>query len=261
MKTKPWSLIIISLLHVLAPLGNLFINAMRSNRTLLQQWQYWIYFLPKPFVAVYLVVPVMAGIFIYLCRRWSYWAYLACVAAIFLVNIYGYYTSMHWETFIAMLMFLTVDLLLVAYFIVPSVQTVYMNPNIRWWEAAPRYNFNQDGTANGEKVFVKNLSQGGLFVTSAPRLKTGDHVECSWSFEGEDCKITGTVIYQITQAAGAGVRFEHTPETQKQIKTIVDKLHSRGAIVVERLPGPEDRFYVWFKRLVTTGEGLFPKFK
>lgn len=263
MKTKPWSLIILALLHVLAPIGNLFVNAFRSNRTLGQQWQYWFEILPKYFLLIYIVVPILAGIFIYVCRRWSYWAYLCCVGIIFISNIYAYWTLMQWQTLITLMLILSIDIVIVAYFIVPSVQSVYMNPRVRWWEALPRYNFNQEGFANGEKVTVKVLSQGGLFMTSSPSLKTDDKVECSWNFEGTNCKVSGIVIYQSNggEHSGSGVRFEHTPETQKQMKLITEKLQERGMVVAERLPGPEDSFLAWFKKLLTSGEGLFPKLR
>lgn len=263
MKTKPWSLIILALLHVFAPIGNLLLNSLRFNRSLEQQWQYWFEVLPKYILIIYIFIPILAGIFIYLCRRWTYWAYIACVAVLFLTNIYAYWTNMHWGTFIGLILILAVDLVVVAYFFVPSVQSVYMDPRMRWWEAAPRYNFNHEGLVNGQKAFVKNLSQGGLFMTSGPSLEDGQRVECTWNFDGVDCKISGLVIYKISrpEMTGYGVRFEHNHDSQKQLKTVIEKLHAQGLILSERLPGPEDSFGVWFKKLLTSGEGLFPKIK
>lgn len=173
--------------------------------------------------------------------------------------MYGYWTDMHWDTFIAMLLALGVDVIVVAYFIVPSVQSVYLNPRMRWWEANPRYNFNHEGLANGKRSLIKVLSQGGLFMTSGSSFKEGEKVEFAWNFEDVTCKVSGIVIYEADGVAGYGVRFEHTPESQKQIKQIIEKLHTQGQIVADRLPGPEDRFGVWLKKLFTRGEGLFPK--
>ncbi|MGZ3774570.1 MAG: PilZ domain-containing protein [Pseudobdellovibrionaceae bacterium] len=260
MKTKPWSLIVLALLHVLAPIGNLFLNAYRAGRTLEQQWYYWFLILPKYIATIYILVPILAGIFIFLCRRWSYWAYLACLAILFISNVYGYWTSMHWNTLIMLLLVLGIDLIVVAYFIVPSVQSVYMDPRMRWWEAAPRYNFRQEGTLNGEKLFIKNISQGGLLATFESNHNIGDKVLCVWNFEGVEHKFSGNIIYQNPQL-GYGIKFEHTPETQRHIKGLIDKLHARKAIVIERLPGPEDSFGVWLKKLLMSGEGLFPKVK
>lgn len=263
MKTKPWSLIVLALLHVLAPVGNLLLNAFRAGRTIPAQLHYWFEVLPKSLLFIYVGVPILAGIFIYICRRWSYWAYLACLAVIFLSNLYSYWTSMNWSTLIALIVVLLVDLLIVAYFVVPSVQKVYFDPRMRWWEAAPRYNFNHEGFVNGAKAYLKNLSQGGMFMTSGPSLNENDQVEVAWEYEGQETKVRGIVLYRSPNktAPGYGVRFEHTPETQRQVKHVIDSLHAKKLIVVERLPGPEDSFGTWLKKLFTKGEGLFPKFR
>ncbi|WP_415063353.1 PilZ domain-containing protein [Bdellovibrio sp.] len=263
MKRKPWSLITIALLHVLAPFGNLVLNALRSGRTLQGQWHYWFEVVPKPLLFIYVAVPMLAGLFIYICRRWSYWAYLACLSLIFLSNLYSYWTSMNWNTFPVLMLVVIVDLIVVAYFVVPSVQKVYFDPRMRWWEAAPRYNFNHEGFANGTKAFIKNLGQGGLFMTSGPSLSEGDNVDMTWSYQGQDVSVSGVVVYKSprVESPGYGVKFNHTHETQNQVKSVVDHLHKQGLIVVERLPGPEDSFAVWIKKLMTRGEGLFPKFK
>ncbi|WII72880.1 PilZ domain-containing protein [Bdellovibrio sp. 22V] len=259
MKRKPWSLVILALLHIIAPFGNMLLNALRAGRTLPQQWHYWFDVLPKYLLFIYIAVPIMAGIFIFVCRRWSYWAYLGCLAVIFLSNLYSFWTSMNVNTLLLLVLVVVVDLLVVAYFVVPSVQKVYFDPRMRWWEAAPRYNFNHEGLINGTKAFIKNLSPGGMLYTTGPSLKEGDKVEATFQFEGKDYKVSGQVVYKNPNAPGYGVKFEHTSETQKQMKQVTDRLHEQKLIVVERLPGPEDSFGVWLKKLVTRGEGLFPK--
>lgn len=261
MKKKPWSLIILALLHVLSPVGNLILNALRSGRTLSQQWYYWTEILPQPWPFIYLVLPVLAGVFIYLCRRWAYWAYIACIATIFLANLYGYSTNMNVTTLVVLLGVLLVDVVVVAYFLVPSVQQIYFDPRKRWWEAAPRYHFDTDGIVNGGRAFLKNLSQGGLFMTSNLEFNESDKVDIYWNYKGQEMTISGIVVYKSAgpAAPGYGVRFNHTVESQKQVKLVVEQLHSAGLIVAERLPGPEDSFASWVKRLFKSGEGLFPK--
>lgn len=263
MKTKPWSLIILALLHVLAPLGNLILNALYSGRSLSQQWVYWFEVLPKPLMLIYVGVPILAGVFIYICRSWSYWAYLGCLAVILLSNIYSYLTSMNIDTLILLLVVLIVDFLVVAYFVVPSVQRVYFDPRMRWWEAAPRFHFNHAGMVNGSRAFIKSISLGGLFLSSAPDLSEGAVVDLSWSYEGQDVALKGEVVYKMSSGdmSGYGIRFQHAGESEKQLKTLVGKLRSEGLIIAERLPGPEDSFGSWLKKLVTRGEGLFPRMR
>ncbi|WP_374000601.1 PilZ domain-containing protein [Bdellovibrio bacteriovorus] len=263
MKTKPWSLIILALLHILAPVGNLVLNALRSGRTLGQQWTYWFEILPKPLLLIYLVIPVLAGIFIYVCKRWSYWAYLGCLVVVLASNIYSYMTNMNLNTLLLLIVVVVVDLLVVAYFVVPSVQKVYFDPRTRWWEAAPRYHFNHMGAVNGEKAFVKSISQGGLLLSSAPAMNENDDVVVAWDFQGQHVEVKGKVVYKLQhgEIPQYGVRFDHGEESDRQVKELILRLHNEGLIVTERLPGPEDGFGMWLKKLVTRGEGLFPKMR
>lgn len=261
MKTKPWSLIILALLHILAPVGNLILNALRSGRTFSQQWAYWFEVLPKSLLIVYVLIPILAGVFIFICRRWSYWAYLGCLAVILVSNIYSYWTNMNMNTLLLLLLVVIIDVLVVAYFVVPSVQKVYFDPRMRWWEAAPRYHFNHVGSVNGQKAFIKSISQGGLFLTSAPEMNENDLVELEWNYQSQQVSVKGTVVYKNTRAdmPGYGVKFTHSDESEGKTKELVAKLRGEGLIIAERLPGPEDSFGVWLKKLLTKGEGLFPK--
>lgn len=265
MKRKPWSLVILALLHVVTPFASLVLNAIWSGRTLGEQWNYWSQVIPSPLTLIYIYIglPMLAGLFIFLCRRWSYWAYLTCITLIFISNIFSYATDTAVPTFIVLGAIALLDMLIVAYFMVPSVQKIYFDPRMRWWEAAPRYNFNHEGAVNNEKAFFKNLSLGGLFMTSGPSLEEGDKVNVTWNFRGQEQAIAGLVVYKskTPEAPGYGVRFTHTAETQKQLKSVIDQLHSEGALAIERIGGPEDSFGNWLKKLLRTGEGLFPKIK
>lgn len=263
MKRKPWAIIILAVLHILAPFGNLVINAQRAHHTLLEHWNFWMNFMPKPLFFSYVLLPVLAGIFIYICKRWSYWAYLACLALIFAVNLYGFSTNPNLANFIALVVVLVADLLAVAYFVVPAVRNVYLDPRLRWWEAAPRFVFNNALTINGstETGSIKNISEGGLFALTSGHLQEGETVKLTWAFENDSFEVQGRVVYVTAKSnvEGFGVQFVHQPESQKKIKLLCAKLRERGQIVPDRLPGPEDTFGHWLKNLFTKREGLFPK--
>lgn len=258
MKRKPWAIVILALLHVLAPFGNLVLNALRSGRTLQMQWQFWSEVLPKPLFFIYILVPPLAGVFIYMCRRWSYWAYIVCLGIIFVSNLYSFWSYMTWMTFAFLLFVVVADLLAVAYFVVPSVKKVYFDPRLRWWEAAPRYNFDHNVIVNkAVSAYVKNISYGGLFMTFPEPLEEAQTLELTWDYEGVSYKVTGNVVYKTP--GGYGVRYNHTPETSAAMKKLMYRLHKKGLIVRERLPGPEDSFGTWIKKLIRTRSGLFPK--
>lgn len=258
MKRKPWAIVILALLHLLAPVGNLVLNSFYSGRTLAGQWQFWSQIIPKPLFIVYVIIPPLAGLFIYLCKRWTYWAYLGCLALIFVSNLFSFWSHMTVTTFLFLLFVIIGDLLVVAYFVVPSVQKVYFDPRLRWWEAAPRFNFDQDVLVNkAVSAFVRNISYGGLFMKFPGDLVEAQTVELSWDYEGVPYTVMGNVVYKTP--VGHGVRFNHTPETSAAMKRLMNRLNKKGLIVRERLPGPEDTFIAWLKKLLHNKENLFPR--
>ncbi len=216
-----------------------------------------------PLLLSYTLLPILAGIFIFICKRWSYWAYLGCLFLIFLSNLYGFSTNANKANLIFLIVLLVIDLLAVAYFVVPAVRNVYLDPRLRWWEAAPRFTFEHAVEINGsnESGQIRNISEGGLFAMSMINLKEGDTAKLVWNFNSTVYEVTGKIVYKTarSRSEGFGIQFAHTPESQKQIKMLCSMLREQGQLVPDRLPGPEDSFGHWLKNLLTKHEGLFPK--
>ncbi|HEY8270342.1 MAG TPA: PilZ domain-containing protein [Pseudobdellovibrionaceae bacterium] len=260
MKRKPWPIILLALLHVFAPLGNLLMNSYRSGRSIELTWNFWHYTLPKSLFFTYVFLPPLAGVLIYICRRWSYWCYVGCLSLIFLGNVYGFWTSVNWINFVTLFMVLLVDVLVVAYFVVPSVRQVYFDPRMRWWETAPRYDFEVPAAMNGQASVIKNISEGGALVEAPSSYSEGQGVELTWSYKGESFSLSGKVVYRkpVNSLYGFGVRFDSTSQVQKTMKPLIALLHKEKRMI-RNLPGPEDSFTAWVKKLIVNREGLFPK--
>ncbi len=263
MKRKPWAIIILAILHIFAPLGNLIINAHWLHHSLLEHWNYWMNFMPRILFMTYVVLPVIAGVAIFICRRWSYWIYLGCLGLIFTSNIYSFYTDVSLVKFLFLLFVLIVDLLAVAYFVVPAVRVVYMDPKLRWWESAPRFQFAHiiDINKRLNAGHIKNISEGGAFLTTEFPLKEGNRISLTWDFENHYYQVSAVVVFKNTRAnaEGYGVQFNHTNESKKQIKRLCAKLKVSGLLIQTVVPGPEDSFGNWLKKLIFSREGLFPK--
>ncbi|HWU44527.1 MAG TPA: PilZ domain-containing protein, partial [Bdellovibrio sp.] len=255
--------IVLAVLHILAPLGNLWVNAHYIHQTIFEHWHFLLKFMPMSVLLPYLILPVLAGIFIFICKRWSYWAYLVCLFLIFAANVYGFSMNPQVGSLIMLLVILLIDLVVVAYFVVPAVRNVYLDPRLRWWEAAPRYTYHNSIDVNGVEGAgtVKNISEGGLFAVLSQPLFEGQSAKLTWLFEGKTYQVDAKVVYKSARSNvdGYGVQFAHTPETQKQLKLLCSQLRERGQLVPDRLPTPEDSFVHWLKNLVTKREGLFPK--
>lgn len=263
MKRKPWSIIILAVLHIFAPLGNLIINAFGASSTIATRWNLWVHIMPKPLLFSYVVLPILAGIFIYICKRWSYWAYLICLVLIFAANAYSFSTRADLNSFLLLMLMLVADVLAVAYFVLPAVRNVYLDPRLRWWEAAPRYTFVVSLDVNGQpdNGSIKNISAGGLFAITSVPLTEGQMTKLAWLFEGHVYQADAKVVYksQRSQIDGYGMQFVHNSESEKALKLLCAQLRERGLLVPERVMGPEDSFIHWLKNLFTKHEGLFPK--
>ncbi|WP_413560534.1 PilZ domain-containing protein [Bdellovibrio sp. HCB209] len=260
MKRKPWAIIVLALLHIIAPIGSFIFNAIRSGRTFSGQWYFWTHVLPPMFMVIYVALPILAGIFIYMCKRWSYWAYLGCLLIIFVTNMMAFFASMSWLNFFYLIAVLLVDLLAVAYFVVPAVRQVYFDPRLRWWEAAPRFVFPNPVRINGAEGEISNISKGGMFVRTSLNLFEDQTVSFEFDFEGTTYKGLGEVVFKSQRASneGYGVQFKEL-DSPTAIRGLCSTLNSRGQMVPERLPGPEDSFGVWLKKLITERKGLIPK--
>lgn len=264
MKRKPWSIIILALLHILAPVGNLLLNAYRIDANPLVLWNDWLHFFPKPLLFTNIVLPPLAGIFIYICKKWSYWAYIACLVAIFsvsMVNLFTVHADISIPNILFRLLTLFINILVVAYIVIPSIRKIYLDPRIRWWEAAPRYIFHNEAQINGSAGFIKNISQGGLFLSSECPFEESDQVQLKWSAKGVHFELPAKIVYKSENfsSEGFGIQFTHTNESYKLIKKLIAQLHADGQLVPERISGPEESFLAWLKKLLKNGEGLFPK--
>lgn len=261
MKRKPWPLVVLALLHVLAPFGNIVFNSLRSHRDPVQTWNFWYYALPMPLFFTYVLLPPLAGIFIYICKRWSYWCYVVCLSFIFFSNIYGFWTQMNLVNFVFVTGVMLVDALAVAYFVAPSVRRVYFDPRMRWWETAPRYYFEVPARAGGQECQIKNIARGGALVEASALWQESDEFVLEWQAEGRSFKLPGKVVYRKPQGpdrSAYGVRFNNSPEARKVMAPLIRKLHQQGKKILERERGPEDSFWAWVKKLFKERKGLFP---
>lgn len=168
---------------------------------------------------------------------------------------------MNWMNFLTLVLVLVVDILAVAYFVVPSVRKLYFDPRIRWWETAPRYVFNTPGTISGVLGTIRNISEGGAMVEMGAGCPNGQTVELVWRFDSQSYAVSGRVVYcrAVGDRTACGVRFEHTSQSQKSMNSLVQKLDREGKKIRDREAGPEDSFGSWLKNLLSTREGLFPK--
>lgn len=266
MKRRPWILVVLAIVHILAPIGNLLINAYWAR---IPFWRYiQIFFQPANFERqwVHIIVPMVAGIAIYLCRFWSFWVYLFCMCLLFTFSYFGYVERSGSVSLVGLITVYVANIVVVGYFLVPAVRVVYMDPRLRWWETKPRYRAdikarfrNIDG-ADLTWGTVSNFSEGGLFLKSesVPADRSiiqvlFDYAEDSFEFSGE------VILHKQRVSQGFGVKFVDHPLIKQRAKKVTEELDKQGMLIQDRQRNSEDNFTHWLKRLVKTGKGIFPE--
>lgn len=272
MKRRPWSLVILAWIHVLAPIGSIFINAKTSGWTLTQYLQ--LYFLPHNFPQNFpnILFPILAGISIYICKKWSFWLYLLSLSGLFINSFLNYLTRTDQNSLWLLIFVFSVNIIVVSYFLIPAVREIYFNPRLRWWETSPRYIFtapallrfiNSESSSETESAVqgeVTNISSSGLYIqtTATP----ADQKNCNIEFSSEvgNIQVSGELIRHLGDTRpGYGFKFHHTPDSKKNIDKLIQSLNQKGLLIPSRAPGVEDTLWYWIENLIRHGRGLIPK--
>ena len=252
MKRRPWGLMIIVWLHFLAPIGNVVISSLYSGNTLGR----YLYLLFQPYnfhrLLLFVFFPILSGVMIYLCKRWSYIVYIFLMSLPVFFNIYFWYDTRNSQMIFPLILAYLVNILVVGFFMRGSVRKIYFDPRIRWWETQPRFyaDIAAEVFLSTQKMAgqVVNISGSGLFFLSNEDLKEGDEIQIQFRDSGREINLDGQVVYiRKDKQHGFGVKFTNYKNSKKALSELLRKLRNSGAIIESRLPGPEDSFVYWLR--------------
>lgn len=266
MRRRPWTLIILAILHFLAPLGNVVFNAIISDKNI---FNYLVFaFSPEYLVRNWMIIvaPLVAGVSIYACKRWSFYVYLVSITGLFIFSYNGYLSKAESISLLPVLAVYLVNIAVVSYFLFPAVRSIYFDRRMRWWEIQPRYkcNFKCTWTEEGKQIPVEgevgNFSANGLFLKSDEMPSDNSNVKINLPFNNMAIQFSGeAIIHNRSDAVGFGVKFLHDKESKAWAKDLVQDLESLGMRISTLDGRPEDSFSYWLRTLLTTGKGLVPK--
>lgn len=265
MKRKPWPLIVLALLHFIAPLGNIIANSILANVSITTFVK--ALFHPDELVRtlIFLGIPILGGILIYICKKWSYYLYLILLVVPFAYSYMSWRTEPTIELGIYLIAFYLINLLVVGYFVLPQVRQVYFDPRLRWWETKPRFKAEFETTftwvdqqGRGE---IKNLSEGGLFIETDMKLNTRGRIDIDFKYKNQSYTLKGEVVYSKNANGryGYGVRLLTTEQDAETVKRLIKNMSEQGLIIMGRVPTQEDTFSYWIKRLLTQRKGWVPE--
>ncbi len=267
MRRRPWSLVFLALFHFLAPVGNIALNAFISGEPL---WEYFQMATTGPYLEknwFMMLAPIVAGVAIYSCKKWSFYVYLVSITGLFVFSYIGFLSKNGSIGFVPLFLVYLVNISVVVYFLIPAVRNIYFDRRMRWWEIKPRYNCafqsqwqfeDNDVIHEGE---VGNISVNGLFLKSAIYPRDEDSVIIKIPFDGRDpVTLKGRVVFHKTaKKIGFGVQFDHSPQSKQDTINIVHDLDEKGLRVKNLDIRPEDSLTFWLRTLISTGKGLIPK--
>lgn len=267
MRRRPWPLVVLAILHFIAPIGNVIFNALIARKNVMK---YLVFALSPQYLStnwVIIIAPIVAGVAIYACKKWSFYVYLFAITALFIFSYSGYVSKAGSISLIPVIVVYLINIGVVTYFLIPAVRNVYFDRRLRWWEIQARYKCNfkchwqpQDGGESHTGV-VGNISENGLFLRGDVHPLDQQKIKVTLPFnDGVELSFNGvSILHNRSDAIGFGVKFEHSKESRKQAKQLVADLEEKGMRISSLDSRPEDSFSYWIRNLITTGRGWIPK--
>ena len=210
------------------------------------------------------VLPIIAGISIYICKKLSFFIYIVAMSALYISSYVSYLERSGQGIGLELAFVFAFNTALVGFFLIPAVREVYLNPRVRWWEADDRFMANFPASiALGEKFFkgeVTNISVSGLLLVANIDSTENGKILVSFEYAGNSYAFPGTVV-RLSHGTSTtlGVRFTHDFNSKRAAKRLINSLSADGRLLASRVPQKEDGFVFWIKRLVTTGKGFMPE--
>jgi hypothetical protein len=216
-------------------------------------------------LAILIFLPLLAGLCIYLTKKWSFGLYIILM---FITFVYSYTTwadKPSTKILIFFLLLYLINITIVGYFMLPAVRKIYFDPRIRWWETKPRYLtdfsahifMNEESTAEG---MLKNISVGGFYIESAAELELQQDIKLCFHYGNNEYTVVAKPVFRRqSDPIGYGFQVSRFEAKKAHLSKIVNDLKKEGAVVLGRAPGPEDSFVFWFRRAIRSKSVWIPE--
>ena len=259
MRVKPWPIVIIALIHIFAPAFNIYFSAQLNNVTFLDYLEYLL--INKNIVenVFWILLPFITGLSIFKFRSWSYYLLICFTLSTSVMFIHEWMTSPKLP--LATFLFLeSVNLVILVYFLLPSVRNVYLKPSLRWWEQKPRYLVDtqalietKNSTSTGT---IRNISVGGAMIETPSDFSRGDIFKISFELFQKKFITEAQVVFKGPE--GFGTFFTKVSPSQNELNKLIDQLAVQGYPLRTEKPDLKQHFFSWLKGLFR-GKGLIPE--
>lgn len=259
MRVRPWPIIIIALIHIFAPIFNVYFSAQLNGVTFYDYLEYL--FMNKHILenVFWMLLPLVTGLSIFKFRKWSYFLLMGFTIATSVLFIQEWITSpkMPLSTF---LILESVNVVILFYFLLPSVRNVYLKPSLRWWEQKPRFLVDiaalietKNSTSTGT---IRNISEGGVMIESNLDFSRGDIFNLSFEIFQKKFSMETQVVFKGIE--GFGTFFTKVSPSQNELNKVIDQLAVQGYPLRTERPNLKDNFTQWLRGAIK-GKGLLPQ--
>lgn len=251
MQQRPLAIVILAILHFAAPVGNFFLNARMNGLSVRSYAE--IYFQAQNFlrVAPNLVVPILAGVCILACRTWSFYLYIALMFLLTLLNFLKIQQLPTDGRLGPLVSVVLVNIILVGYFINPRMRMYYLDPAMRFWETKPRFRIVIAAVADRPpqefKVTITNISESGVFLTSANKLPEEGLIRIRFDYLDQHYVFIGEIVRSDRVAKGIGIRLVHNRVSKRRARQLVWSLINKNVTVETRQKSSYEQFKRWLK--------------
>jgi hypothetical protein len=233
MKKRPLSIIIIALIYLFEPVGNLIQAAYINKLPLMGEDSILTHLIWSDWIILGLFPVVAFGVF--MVRKWGWYLFVGFSAVLISYNLYVYlYLNPNYQLHTVLLFILSVTAMS-AIFFRKHVYAPYFNPRLRWWEVASRYKITLDTKILTDESVLKcrllDISESGCFVNNTGELSIGESVLLIIQCAGNEIKCTGKIVRKSNKIenAGYGIYFQAiSKETRLKIKRLIRTLETHG---------------------------------
>jgi hypothetical protein len=242
-------------MHWLTPIGNIIFNSMLYQIPIAHYCRALFYTGNRIDFGMIVFVPLIAGTCIYLTKRWSFILYILVMCFPIIYTSLKWYQNPSGKVGLSVLSLYLVNILVVSYFMLPTVRKIYFDPRLRWWETKPRYL--TDFVANllvsepaGLTGHVKNISVGGLYVETEAELELHKQLQIFFKYGDQEINIKAEPVFRRSiPPAGYGFQVSREETKKSQLRKVVRSLKHNSAVVQGRAPTPEDSFWAWLRQI------------
>lgn len=259
MRVRPWPIIIIALIHIFAPIFNIYFSAQLNKVPVTDYIEFLIQNKTIAENIFWIFLPFVTGLSILKFRRWSYLLLMGFTLGTSFLFIHEWFTTpkLPLTTF---LLLEAANITILAYFLLPSVRNVYLKPSLRWWEQKPRYLVDipilietKNSTSTGT---IKNISEGGGMIETSLDFSRGDIFKTTFEIFQKKFSVKAQVVFKGLE--GYGTFFTQVSPSQNDLNKIIDQLNIQGYPLRTEIPTLKESFRQWIKGAVK-GEGFLPR--